>query len=330
MKTVTLFNWLAIGVYSIGILATLLFAKTQSDRLMANGMLLMLYIPLAILAVLNYLPYKMTKIIAMVINIYPVAMGVFYLGLGKVIASYQSKSYDQEVRAQADGSFYFQDPLRRNLATHIAAGDIKQLKNALQQPIPNLNASGEDHVAMLDFTAMQAGKLSKQTVITMIQMLIDKGAEIETRDALRTPTQFLVLASDPDLLKVLLKNGADANAIEKERNYHILFLALYLDSTDHYKAEKVRLLLDHGADPNALSPKSEDVIVSSILAAAADAEEWEICNLLLKYGAKLDSVSKEGQNIRNAVDMHCQQFEDLDKMPPLELAFLKERLKNMR
>jgi hypothetical protein len=326
MKTISLINWLAIGLYALGIAGTLLTAKWQSER-MAEGMLLMLYIPLSILAILNYLPYKTTKIIALIVNIYPIVMGVFSLGISKVIGYYEDSSYQQEFDARADGSYYFEDPVRRNLAAYISAGDIPNLKKALEEPVPNLNATGDKHVTLFDFAAMQAGKVPKETSMATLKLLLDKGAKIETNDMLRTPPQLLVLSSDPALLALLLENGANANAFEKDPDFHILFKALYLDNKDPFKAKKVALLLDHGADANTLYRSyDDDVIVSSILHAAVDAEQWEICNLLLDHGAEIGSNNEESSIIRESVTYRSKQFETLDEIPPLEFTTLKKRL----
>lgn len=321
---------MAVSVYALGILWTLLISKTQSDR-MASGMLMMVYIPLALLALLNYLPYKTTRIIALVINIYPLAMGVFYLGLGRVITHYQTKSYDEELNEKANGTYYFQDPLRRDLAAAIADANIEKLKAGLEQPVPNLNVSGEDHVTLLDFAAMQAKKNPKEKVLESLQLLLDKGARIETADTLRTATHFGVLENDPAFLELFLKNGANANAIEKERKYPILFKAIYLDVNDPLKVKKVSLLLEHGADPNVFSPQyDEKVIVSSALCSAAGSEQWEICNLLLNHGAKPDYQIAGGWDIRKAVAYQDKQFNSWGKVPPLEFTSLKERLNALR
>ncbi|MCF0054063.1 hypothetical protein LXM25_28580 [Dyadobacter sp. LJ53] len=331
MKTISLINWVVVSAYALGILCTLLFSKTQTDRGMASGMLIMLYIPLAILALLNYLPYKTTKIIALVINIYPLAMGIFYLSLGRVIMNYQNSSDDREMNEKANGSYYFPDPLRRNLAAAIAQGDIAQLKAGLEQPIPNLNASGEDHITLLDFAAMQARKNPKEKVLESLQLLLDKGARIETDDTMHTATHFNIIEDDPAFLEFFLENGADANAVEKERKYPILFDAIYLDMNDPFKAKKVSLLLEHGADPNAFSPKYEDeVIISSALCAAAGSEQWEICNLLLNHGAKPDYQTAGGWDIRKAVAYQDKQFTSWGKTPPLEFISLKERLNALK
>lgn len=317
---------MAVSIYALGILWTLLVSKTQSDR-MASGMLMLVYIPLAMLALLNFLPYKITKIIALVINIYPLAMGVIYLGLGRVITQYQLKSYDREINEKANGTYYFPDPPRRNLAEAIALADIEKLQAALRQPVPNLNASGEDHITLLDFAAMQAKRHPKEKVLESLRILLEKGAKIETDDTLRTATHFVILQDDPEYLAFFLKNGANANAIEAERKYPILFKAIYLDVNDPFKAQKVSLLLEYGADPNAFSPKyDEQVVVSSVLCAAAASEQWEICNLLLNHGAKPEYETAGGWDIRKAVAYQEKQFNSWGKVPPLEFTSLKKRL----
>lgn len=331
MKIISLLNWLAVSAYALIILWLLLFSKTRTDSGMANGMLIMLYIPLALLALLNYLPYKATKIITFCVSAYPILICVINLSVGSVIRAYQTNNYDTELAEKADGTYYFQDPLRRNLASAIANADLAKLKDGLEQPVPNLNASGEEHITLLDFAAMQASRNPKEKVLESLQLLLDKGARIETDDTLHTATHFIVLKDDPAFLEFFLTNGADANAVEKERKYPILFQAIYLDMYDPFKTKKVSLLLEHGADANAFSPKYDDqVIICSALCAAAGSEMWEICNLLLNYGAKSDYQTAGGWDIRKAVAYQDKQFSSWGKVPPLEFTSLKERLNAMK
>ena len=80
MKTITTITWVVIGVCSLGFCYPIATAKTQEER-MAASMLILVYFPLAILAVLNFLPYRWTRITAFAI----IALPVIYWALSFVI-----------------------------------------------------------------------------------------------------------------------------------------------------------------------------------------------------------------------------------------------------
>lgn len=331
MKTITLINWIILGSYALILLWLLFFTKSQSDDGMAKGLLMLCFIPLGILVVLNLLPYPFARTLVLVLSSAPLIFALIGPAVSSLLNKKMMGDYDQELRDRANGTFYFKDSIRQQLAAAIASRDIAQLKSGLQQPPANLNQSGEEHITLLDFATIQARSNPQPADFACLELLMDKGATVETNDKERSATHFLVLESDPSLLEWFLKKGANPNAREAQTGKPILFNALYTDKSDTLKVQRIGLLLNYGADPNLIPPQyDERVIVTSILLAAADNEQWAICQLLLDKGANPDYQTKSGWTIDKAVNYQVRSYRDRGETPPAELTALSERLQSLR
>ena len=111
----------------------------------------------------------------------------------------------------------------------------------------------------------------------LVEMLLAAGADVNFRCPSGTPLQWAASAGDVTIVLMLLDAGADVNAI-RATNDPALTLAL---GKNHEKI--VRLLLEHGADPNITTLQR-----SNLKIAASKSKEME--QILLNYGAT-DKVS---------------------------------------
>jgi hypothetical protein len=95
MKTITIFNWAIIGACFLAFLYPIVTAKTQEER-MAASMLIMIYFPLAFLALLNFLPYKWTRVTVFVIIAFPIVSGIisFIINFSILMFGGQIEGYD--------------------------------------------------------------------------------------------------------------------------------------------------------------------------------------------------------------------------------------------
>jgi hypothetical protein len=329
MKTITLINWYLLGIYAAVLLGIMLFsrASSSSDRA-AGGYVLVLFIPLAILAALNLVQSPFTRILVLIVAALPGGTGIVMLVAGPAVENWQTRSYDKELAAKENGSFYFRDKTLRKLAGNIASGDIEALKAGLEQPVPQLNASGEEQVTLLDFATIHAKKDTSKNRIAVLQLLLDKGAAITTTDTARSPAHFRALEAGPELLEWFLKNGANANAVEASKGFSILFEAMGLDNGDSARTEKVKLLLRYGADPNKIPTlKDKSYILLSPLTWAVDRELWEISIVLLDNGADASYQARSGWNVGKAVEYKLEQLRLLGKTPSNEMTTFIERLR---
>ncbi|MVM38601.1 hypothetical protein GO730_15285 [Spirosoma sp. HMF3257] len=203
---------------------------------------------------------------------------------------------------------------------------MNQLQTGLHQQIPNLNDSANEHMTLLDFATNQAKTSSSPSAILCLDLLMAKGATIENADTLHRPSHFLAIDGEPALLEWFLKKGANPNAKDSPHGKPILFEALYLSSSDQYKATKIALLLAYGADPNATPPHDELAVDTSPLLYAADNELWDVCQLLLDKGADPAYKTHSGLTVQAVMNYKEKSYTEGGKTPPTELIMLKERI----
>lgn len=330
MKTITLASWCLLGLYTAILLGLILFSRSgsSSDR-MAGGYLMMLFVPLFILAGINLLPYKFTHVLVLVMCVAPVVMGVLMLIASPIVNGVRERIWASKDVARANGSYYFKDPQRRKLAADIAALDIGKLEADLQQPVPDLNEPGLEQITLFDFAAQQGSKADTAKLIACFEVLLKHGAKIDNGDPTHTPTHFRILEYHPTILKWFLENGADANA--HTADYHIPILNEAVSSggseSGPLKVEKVRLLLDYGANPDGDTPEpGESTVRIAPLANAASRGDWEICHLLMDRGANIHLRPEGGATITKTIEDNLKQYRSWGKIPPEDLIRIAKRL----
>ncbi|KAI5849160.1 ankyrin repeat-containing domain protein [Tricharina praecox] len=120
---------------------------------------------------------------------------------------------------------------------------------------------------------------------SVIRLLLEKGAEIQAgNNGLETPLHMACLhAKEVSTVRILLEHGADPNAHSLGTQCTTpLHIAAQNDST-----EIVRLLLEKGADPNA---KTEMIGWDALRLA----QSVEVCEILIVAGADVKAISNSG------------------------------------
>ncbi|MCF0073979.1 hypothetical protein LZD49_26090 [Dyadobacter sp. CY261] len=331
MKTITLASWCLLALYAAILVGLLLFGRTgTSDNRMASGYVMLLFVPLGILAVINLLPFQFTRVMVLVLCIAPVVMGTLMLIATPIVSKVRQGIWAREDAAQENGSYYFRDKNLQKLAADIAVLDNQKLRTDLEQSEAELNKTGREQITLFDFAAKQGLNADPAKMVECFEILLKSGAKIDNGDPAHTPTHFRILEYSPSLLKWFLENGADAGAREARTQHPILFLAVCGENSEParpLKMERVRMLLEHGADPNANVPKQDDLTIeSSILMTAADMELWTICEMLLDYGADAGYRTPGGSTIADRVKYQLHQHHLWGKMPPEDLTRLAKRL----
>lgn len=116
-----------------------------------------------------------------------------------------------------------------------------------------------------------------------LTLLIEHGADVNTANNNGfTPLFVAIEKGNPELVALLLKNGADVNAIHKDGWFTPLFSAV-----EQGNPEIVALLLKHGADVHAVDQNEFTPLFNAVHKGNS-----EIVALLIKHGADVNAGDK--------------------------------------
>jgi ankyrin repeat protein len=124
----------------------------------------------------------------------------------------------------------------------------------------------------------------------LVEMLLELGANTEIQNPRGETPLYLACDSNKiniNMVELLLKYGAEINKIIRFGGDTVLRAAISMESI-----EKIKLLLDYGADPNLGDDKNNSPL--QVVASSRYFDEWEIIKLLLQYGADINSTNVVG------------------------------------
>ena len=132
----------------------------------------------------------------------------------------------------------------------------------------------------------QFDKAKRTASPAVVKALIEAGAHVNERDpdSLSTPLMEAVREEDAATVKLLLRKGARVDAPAMKGGVTALMLAVFL--FDRNRAEVVKILLDHSADPNAMTGHGDRPLTM--------VRRAEYIPLLIKYGANINAKDKQG------------------------------------
>jgi ankyrin repeat protein len=119
--------------------------------------------------------------------------------------------------------------------------------------------------------------------IEIVRTLLSRGFDVNagTDTSLDTPLHIACAQSRLGLVQFLLAGGADVHRTNKEGNTALL-VACFSHTASKPGIEVVEVLVQAGADVN----KMDNEGTKTPLAHAIDSEDWEVVELLRKYGAE--------------------------------------------
>lgn len=299
MNVINTLNWIGIGLLGI-YTALLIFSPTKgldaAGKGMQQGFMLVAIIALLVLVGLNLLPYRWSKITTFVLLLSPIWLQV----LDRAWMAIRPLVVHDPYAGQGDGSYWFPDEQRRKIGRAIADGEVEKLRELLREPVPLLNDyDNEDSLSLLDFAAMKASYPyhgHTDRMIACMQLLVEAGAQVKTEGSTRKPPHLQNISNcKPEVLAFLLRHGADPNAVDVQ-GIPVLYGAIRSGGMEE-AAERVRLLLESGADPNALYPYPDQNQYSSPLLYAASFAAWDACLSLIEHGAQVDYQMPQGPNL---------------------------------
>ncbi len=129
--------------------------------------------------------------------------------------------------------------------------DLKAVKVLIDQGAdPNSYDEDGDHLLM--FATLFSS-------IEFMQLLLEKGSDPNAKNKINE-TALMWSVHDITKMKLLIQHGANVNAIAKSGNTSLL-----IASIGHGNYERVKLLLDNGADPSARNSRKENAVIRAAL-----------------------------------------------------------------
>lgn len=308
LKLITIINWIVIVLLAILVGAETLFPTKGGDaagRGMGQAIYYLAIIALVALLILNLLPYKATKYAAFGIILLP-----FALYAANSVWTSLSKLSTALTPAgyNQDGTPWFQDAQKQKIALAIYDGKIEKVKKLVgEQPVSKLTESTGEEGNLLEFAVSEATYTSYREAekTECVRLLLEAGAQVNTADTTENPihTGAATVGYAP-LLRLLLQHGADPNARDVYFKRPLLF-----ESITAYKQpnESVEALLEAGADPNTLFTDVDSTETSALLHAAAN-HRWRICMALLNKGADIRYQRTDGKTLADFLDEVDQYF----------------------
>lgn len=294
VKIVAIINWLIIAIVGFIAASEALSPNRGGGDAATRGLGQVPIIVLVVLLVLNLLPFNWTKYVALLLVALPVLLFKFW-----PIWQEKQRIAENEARYKMeDAAPIFEDQARDQLARAVRAGDVEKFKALLlQTPAERLDEGG----ALLDFAVEWAAGANHRPAekLECVRLLFEAGAKFHNAKGDKVPSHMAAAAAgDTVLLRLLLEQGADANAYHIHFEYPILYEAI---SSIREPEAPVRALLEFGADPNAKAVFDHEEGPVSPLWRAAKLERWGVCIVLLEHGADPDFKTSGGKAFRDLV-----------------------------
>ena len=256
----------------------------------------------------------MGVIVLVILNLLPFKWAK-YAGLAIIVLPFllikmdgwytQAKKWMNQVPVgyNIDKTPWFTDPLRQKIAIAAYNAEVEKVKELLPQLGARINEQ-EDGLSLLHFLVMEHNGYEAEKRIEIMRLFFDAGASCLPQDNER-PMQFLPASSgNAEVLKLLLEHGADPNALDEYSKRPLLFEAIY---TYQNVPETVQATLDAGANPNATFDYGDEGDVSALMYAAL-VGRWNICPLLIAKGADINYTSPAGITFRSVVEEADSSF----------------------
>jgi len=174
------------------------------------------------------------------------------------------------------------------LVDMLHAGDLRGFMKSVEQDPKLLNARGPEGSTPFMYAVLYAG-------VPTLDRLLKLGADVNKQNDVNA-TALMWAAADLEKARLLLEHGAEVNARSSDMRTPLMIAARRPGN-----AAAVKLLLEHGANPN---PNAQPTTESSPLIEAAEAGDAGDVELLLSHGAEVKNGAAEPA-LEQGIDARC-------------------------
>jgi hypothetical protein len=240
-------------------------------------------------------------------------VGAFWIGEER--ASVHRRQSNAEVNS---GTYDFgEQPALLAVAQAIAANDQEAIR-AAAKAVPDLQASGRDGATLLYWTVRQTWQ--RRELVEAVKTLLALGADPNyTNGHDRSLALGYSIHGPAEGLRAMLDAGGNPNALNNY-GWPLVFMHYKLGYYQNEEMTRLDLLLDHGADINAIVPDKEPqsgytLVLYTTLIGWHDPLEYMYAQHLLERGADPNRVAPDGMTLAKKLTQQRDQFA-VEKRPP--------------
>jgi drug/metabolite transporter superfamily protein YnfA len=217
------------------------------------------------------------------------------------------------------------DPALLAVAQAIAANNQEAIRAAAKS-VPNLNAAGRDGATLLCWTVQQSWQ--RRELVEAIKTLLSLGADPNYTNGKDKSFALGYSVHGPaEGLRAMLDAGGNPNALNAY-GWPLIFMHFKLGYYEDEERKRIDLLLDRGADINAIVPEedSDSAGYTLVLYTTKNGKhvptEYACAEYFLERGADPNRVAPDGMTLAKMLTLHRDQFAAEKQTPPAQFTSL--------
>lgn len=179
--------------------------------------------------------------------------------------------------------------INKHLGTHLLCEAVEHRKIDIVERLIDKGVNVNSDV--LDGCPLLIWSIYNNLTDSLISLIIEKGAEIDSRDSSnkRTPLHYAVAYDRYTVIKQLLERKADVSARGSDGLTPLMLSVKKLSSGDKNAADTFRLLKQSGADINDKHPGG-----MTILSTTIHDGDFDVAEFLIKQNADINACNDDG------------------------------------
>jgi hypothetical protein len=205
------------------------------------------------------------------------------------------------------------------VARAIAANDQEAIR-AAAKAVPNLQEAGNDGATLLCWTVKETWQ--RPELVAAVKTLLSLGADPNYNNGHRNSFALGWAVHGPaEGLRAMLDAGGNPNSLNAY-GWPLVFMRYKLSYYQNEELTRLDLLLDHGADINAVVPEKESECPGCTLLLYTTQNgltaplEYDCALHLLEKGADPNRAAADGTNLAKMLKQQREKFEAEKRPPP--------------